>query len=152
MDATRISDGATVALKKVASQSSELAFLQLFSSSELKDRPSNHCVPLYDVLPLLDDPDVSIIVMPYLVRFHTPAFETVGEVVDFFLQIFEVLICKPPIHIFGHNVLFPGFAFHACATHCSSVGGSPIAYVPLSSCYQGLLPEQRYDGSFSHLY
>ena len=90
MDATRISDGSTVALKKVARNGSELAIAQFFSSLKLKDDPNNHCVHIHDVLSIPDDPSTSIIVMPYLVRFFTPPFETVGELVDFFQQIFEV--------------------------------------------------------------
>ena len=37
-----------------------------------------------------DDHDVSIIVLPLLRQFNDPPFETVGEAVDFFRQIFEV--------------------------------------------------------------
>lgn len=52
--------------------------------------PRNHCVPIYEVLEVPDDPDKIILVMPLLRYFYNPSFYTVGEAVDFLTQVFEV--------------------------------------------------------------
>jgi hypothetical protein len=129
MDATRISDGATVAMKKVATKGSELAIAQFFSSAKLKDDPGNHCVPIYDVLSIPDDPSTSILVMPYLVDFTYPPLDTVGELVDFLQQFFEVSFCylKLFVRVLGRNFMSPGIAFHARPAHRPSAGCSSIA-------------------------
>lgn len=90
MDATRISDGRIVFLKRVKKASSERSIAEYFSSEEVKEDPRNHCVPLLDSF---DDPfeiDVEILVMPLLRAFADPRFETVHQVLDFARQILEV--------------------------------------------------------------
>ena len=62
-------------------------------SKQLSSDPLNHCVPIYEVLKVPGDDDKVIIVMPLLRRWDEPEFETVGEGVDFFRQLFEV--CDP---------------------------------------------------------
>ena len=52
--------------------------------------PRNHSVPIYEVLQLPDDDDKLILVMPLLKEYQIPRFDTIGEVVEFFRQIFEV--------------------------------------------------------------
>jgi hypothetical protein len=52
--------------------------------------PRNHCVPIYEVLQLPDDEDKLILVMPLLKEYDIPRFDTIGEVVEFFQQLFEV--------------------------------------------------------------
>jgi hypothetical protein len=56
----------------------------------LTSDPLNHCVPIYDVLRLPDDDDKVILVMPLLRSWCEPEFETVGEGIHFFRQLFEV--------------------------------------------------------------
>ncbi|KAJ6543681.1 hypothetical protein B0H10DRAFT_2134463 [Mycena sp. CBHHK59/15] len=93
MDATRTSDGKLVALKRVDEKKHPFeAEIQLFLCSEplVKD-PRNHCSPIYEVLRTPDNPDVIILVMPFLRPFDDPNFDTFGEAVDFFQQIFEGL-------------------------------------------------------------
>ena len=51
---------------------------------------ANHCVPVYDILPIPDEEDRIIIVMPLLKDYLRPAFETIGEAVECFQQLFEV--------------------------------------------------------------
>jgi hypothetical protein len=68
----------------------EVEIGQLFSSEPLASNPKNCCVPFYDVLRVPDDEDTVILVMPLLYRIQNPPFQTVGEVVDFFRQMFEV--------------------------------------------------------------
>ncbi|KAF7297313.1 Protein kinase domain-containing protein [Mycena indigotica] len=91
MDAHRISDGQPVMLKAVSTRihPHEVEIARLFSSPPLSEDPKNHCIPIFDVLTDPDDTDKQIIVMPRLLRFDRPMFETVGEVVDCFRQIFE---------------------------------------------------------------
>ncbi len=54
LDATRISDGAIVSLKRVGkdgdTESKEVDIAQLFSSETLAKDKRNHCAPVYDVL------------------------------------------------------------------------------------------------------
>jgi hypothetical protein len=61
-----------------------------FSTEPLASHPSNHCVPIYDVLQVPDDDDTAILVMPILRRYDDPRFDTFGEIVAFFKQAFEV--------------------------------------------------------------
>ena len=117
MDATRISDGNMVALKKVARSGSEVAIALSFSSLKLKDNPGNHCVPIHDILSIPDDPSTSILVMPYLVRFNDPPFETVGELVDFFQQIFEVSTYVASFHLFVYIMILPHQGLHFMHAH-----------------------------------
>jgi hypothetical protein len=47
-------------------------------------------VPIYEFLKVPGDDDKVILVMPLLRGWDRPEFETVGEGVDFFRQLFEV--------------------------------------------------------------
>ena len=91
-DATRISDNSYVALKlvKVSVHPNEKAITEHFSSKPLSDDPKNHCIPLIESLVIPDDTDKIILVLPLLREWDLPRFETVGEGVDFFKQLFEV--------------------------------------------------------------
>ncbi|KAK0478608.1 hypothetical protein EDD18DRAFT_1312559 [Armillaria luteobubalina] len=91
IDATRVEDGKLVALKGISKMDFpfELELGTFFSSSPLSNDPRNHCVPIYEVLQSPHDPDMQLIVMPRLRETHTSSFDTVGEFVDAFQQIFE---------------------------------------------------------------
>ncbi|KAH9944698.1 hypothetical protein B0H21DRAFT_709542 [Amylocystis lapponica] len=54
LDATRVSDGKMVTLKRIVKSEhpAELEILEFFSSDAIKDDPRNHCVPVYAVLPV----------------------------------------------------------------------------------------------------
>ncbi|KAF8889897.1 kinase-like domain-containing protein [Infundibulicybe gibba] len=93
MDATRISDGAIVMLKKVTTSQhpNEVEIGQLFSSEPHLSDSRNHCVPTYDILKIPGDDDNVLIVMPHLTVAYAPEFSTIGETVEFFRQIFEGL-------------------------------------------------------------
>jgi len=93
MDSTRLSDGRMVALKIVSRSKNpqEIEMTKYLSSEPLASDPRNHSVPLYDVLEVPDDQDLSIMVIPHLRSFLRPSFSTVGEGVEFFRQIFEGL-------------------------------------------------------------
>jgi hypothetical protein len=92
MDATRVSDGKVVALKKISKKVHpyEAELTQFFSSEPHSSSPKNHCIPLYDELQVPDDDDCIILAIPHCRRYNDPEFETVGEVVEFFRQISEV--------------------------------------------------------------
>jgi hypothetical protein len=91
MDATQMSDGRFVALKKTSKtkNSRELDILQWFASEGANDS-RNHCVPVLRVLDVPDHDDLVIIVMPLLRRFDSPWFNTIGEAVECIKQLFEV--------------------------------------------------------------
>ncbi|TDL15666.1 hypothetical protein BD410DRAFT_796205 [Rickenella mellea] len=93
MDATRISDGAMVALKTVEANVHpyEIEIAKFLSSEPLRSDPRNHCVPVYDVIRVPDTADTFLLVMPFLRRYDSPKFDTIGECIDFFTQIFEGL-------------------------------------------------------------
>jgi len=88
MDAIRVSDGKLVGLKKVSKSlhPSEAKIAQFFSSEPLVSDPSNHCVPVYDILQVPEEDDRIIIIIPFLRKYDSPNFETIGEVVSFFSQ------------------------------------------------------------------
>lgn len=90
MDATRISDGRAVMLKRLLLEEGpyELQINKLFSTEPLASNPRNHCTRLLDVIQLPGDQP--IMVHPMLRRHDDPRFRTVGEFVTFFAQICEV--------------------------------------------------------------
>ena len=90
MDATRISDGRQVVLKRLLTEEGphELEINKLFSAEPLASNPRNRCVRLLDVIELPDDPP--ILVHPLLRPYDDPQFQTYGEFVTFFAQICEV--------------------------------------------------------------
>lgn len=102
MDAIRISDGEHVTFKAVprASTSREVGMVQYLVSEPLASDPRNHCVPIYEVFPVPKEAQSTlvdhyglgedILVMPRLRKYNNPRFDTFGEAIDFFSQIFEV--------------------------------------------------------------
>ncbi|KAH0828801.1 hypothetical protein J3R83DRAFT_3249 [Lanmaoa asiatica] len=91
IDATRLSDGQYVTLKRIkrSDHQHEVDIGLYFSSESLATQPTNHCVPFYDILSL-EDQDTVIIVMPLLRLYSDPHFDTFGEVIECFRQLFEV--------------------------------------------------------------
>jgi serine/threonine protein kinase len=91
MDATRISDGRPVMLKRLLDEEGpyELQINKLFSTEPLASDPRNRCVQLLDVIDLPDDPP--IMVHPLLRPFYDPPLRTYGEFIIFYQQICEGL-------------------------------------------------------------
>ncbi|KAL5530879.1 hypothetical protein ACEPAG_3755 [Sanghuangporus baumii] len=89
MDATRVSDGRRVFLKRVPVGSEELDIHRFLSDPRRLEDPKNHTVPLRDEF--LDDEDskFTYIVLPLLRNYYIPKFYFVDEVVDFFKQLLE---------------------------------------------------------------
>jgi hypothetical protein len=95
MDATRISDGRPVMLKRLVTEEGpyELQINRLFSTEPLCSNSRNHCVQLLDVIELPNEPP--IMVHPLLRPFDSPPLQTFGEFVTFFAQICEVSFLYP---------------------------------------------------------
>lgn len=91
------------------------------SSEPLASDPANHSVPLYEVLRVPNDDDRVLVVMPLLRRYDSPRFDTFGETVHFFQQLFEVRnyigLC---IYVLDLGFVL-GLAVYAQAPHCASV-------------------------------
>lgn len=90
IDATRISDGRPVMLKRLPNEEGpyELQINRLFSTEPLSSNPRNACARLLDVIQLPNEEP--IMVHPLLRPFDNPPLRTYGEFVTFFAQICEV--------------------------------------------------------------
>ena len=62
-----------------------------FSSQALVSQPANHCVPVYEIFAVDGEDDTLIMVMPLLRLYSDPSFDTIGEAVECFRQLFEVM-------------------------------------------------------------
>ncbi|KAI0312540.1 hypothetical protein OF83DRAFT_1176535 [Amylostereum chailletii] len=91
LDATRISDGTFVTLKRVrpGTGPEELNVNKFLSSDDFVSDPRNHCVAPLEILQVPDNETLSLLVMPLLRPSFDPPFDTFGEVVAFCTQIFE---------------------------------------------------------------
>ena len=74
----------------------ELDIHQYFSTEPIASHPQNHCVPVFDVLDVPDEPGTNIIVMPMLRASNDPPWDTVGELMAFIIQVAEVRDEYPP--------------------------------------------------------
>ena len=90
MDATRISDGKLVILKRINADSAELKIAMHFSSRTMREDPRNHCVPVLDVVPDKDDPNKCFVVMPFLRYVDYPPFESIQSMLNCGEQLLEV--------------------------------------------------------------
>lgn len=95
LDAIRVQDGEMVALKSIQKNVHpyEVEITTALNEGSLRSSSSNHCVPIFQVLNV-PETDTAILVMPLLRQFDDPPFETVGETVEFFRQIFEVRVLR----------------------------------------------------------
>lgn len=96
MSATRMSDGAQIILKKLRSSPTskkEIELYQFFSNADRISDPKNHCVQVLDVLSLPEE-KLEFVVFPFLSYWDQPRFETIGEAVEFFRQMFEVSVAN----------------------------------------------------------
>ncbi|KAF9481586.1 hypothetical protein BDN70DRAFT_517706 [Pholiota conissans] len=57
-------------------------------SPELATDPSNNCVHIDEILPISGHDECEILVMPFLVLFNFPRFDTLGEIMDFCREVF----------------------------------------------------------------
>jgi hypothetical protein len=92
VDAIRVSDGRPVMLKRVSKSvhpyEAELALS--YSADHMSSKPDNHVVPIFDVLQSPEEDDAQIFVMSFLRPIDNPRFDTFGEAISFFDQVFRV--------------------------------------------------------------
>lgn len=85
-----------MALKKVSKRKHPyvVEIRRHFSSEPLSTDERNHCYPSYDVLQVPDDGHLVLLVTSFLRMYNDPRYATVGEGVDFFRQVIQVIdIC-----------------------------------------------------------
>ncbi|KIJ39045.1 hypothetical protein M422DRAFT_32896, partial [Sphaerobolus stellatus SS14] len=92
LDAIRTSDKVKVIIKRVKTNTEEIPIGCYLSSDLLRKDPRNHCVHILDVIPLPDNDDEALIVMPFLRSFHEPLFEYKSEYVEASNQLLEGLV------------------------------------------------------------
>lgn len=96
----------------------EVEITQYFSREPFVSHPSNHCVQLLDVLHLPNEADYVILVLPLLRPYGDPWFESVGEAVEFFRQVFEV--CCDLVHSIGSALTIgSGPSIYSSMPHCA---------------------------------
>ncbi len=154
MDATRTSDNVMVLMKRIdrTVHPYELEIAQYFSTGSMSADPRNHCCPTYEVLQDPTNENISILVMPHLRRYINPTFQTVGEAVEFFRQVFEVRL-DPVQLVSSHRHLYPGIAIYARAPRCPSVRilAPLLPKHSLIGCLQRLHDAQYHDGCSSYV-
>ena len=93
LDATRMVDDEIVMLKHIDRNvhPHEVEIGLYFSSEPLASHPKNHCIPIYEVLEIPNTHSEVILVMPFLREFDEPRMKSIGEAVEFFRQVFEVI-------------------------------------------------------------
>ena len=91
--------GPRVCLKKVKKSDHpyEEEISKYLSSEPLASDPQNHSVQILESLNPPDDADLVILVMPLLREFDSPRFDTLGEVIACFRQLFEVRFSSSPL-------------------------------------------------------
>lgn len=96
-----MSDGLYISLKVVdkSVHPHEVDIGQYFTMEPLASDPKNHCVPFLDVLSVPNEEGKHILVMPLLLDFTMPRFDTVGEVVECLRQLFEGLLFMHTNHV-----------------------------------------------------
>ncbi|KNZ77211.1 hypothetical protein J132_06206 [Termitomyces sp. J132] len=100
LDATR-TDGSLVVLKRldIEIHENEIAMIKHLSSQTFSSNPRNHCVPILEVINPPEGSHTAFLVMPCLFDVDFPSFETMGEAVGFFKQVFEGLLYMHENHI-----------------------------------------------------
>ncbi|KAI0676775.1 kinase-like domain-containing protein [Trametes maxima] len=140
IDATRVSDGKLVYLKKVASTSLELDLARYFSTEELRQDPRNHCVPLLDVIPHPDDPTVSFMVMPFLRYVNRPPFETIEDMFECGEQILEGLAFMHQHGVAHRDCAYPNVMMDASALYPQGFHPVYQEFSPNIATYAPVLP------------
>ncbi|KAF5374685.1 hypothetical protein D9615_008948 [Tricholomella constricta] len=139
LDAKRLSDGATVCIKRIDPKEStdEVKIAKYLSSVELTRDPKNHCVVIWDHFKDPIIPKVEFIVMRPLRRYADPEFGAVGEVVDFVTQLIEGMEFMHK-HLVAHgdlttqNIMMDArpilpSGWHFVAHNCTLDGVTPVS-------------------------
>ena len=109
-----------VVLKRVEYKH-ELEIMTFFNTEPFKSHPKNHCIALFDTL-YHPDSEWTVMVMPHMRELDDPEFETVGELVELFRQLFEVS-SFPNHHVSAsdHTAFGAGNAVHTLMLCSTSV-------------------------------
>ncbi|KAI0629585.1 kinase-like protein [Trametes polyzona] len=89
MDATRMSTNELVAIKSFYKRGQEMHVAQFLGN--IKDS-QNHTVPILEIISDPFDPQLAMMVMPYLRPCNDPPFSTIGDVVEFLDQVIDGLV------------------------------------------------------------
>ncbi|KAF7306329.1 Protein kinase domain-containing protein [Mycena indigotica] len=92
LDAIRIEDGSKVVLKRVDTRHVELPIIQYLNSPDRRHHADNRAAPLLDTIPIPDDDNTVLIVMPFLRLFNSPIFRHLREVIDALGQFLQGLV------------------------------------------------------------
>ncbi|TRM61240.1 kinase-like domain-containing protein [Schizophyllum amplum] len=142
LDATRISDGTVVMLKRVNKERHpmEVEITTMLSSPPFSSDPRNHCVPVFEVLQDPDDDKFQLMVLPLLRAYADPRFDTIGEAVDCFRQVIQCVqflhenkIAHRDIHLL--NIM---------------MDASPLYHIPFHPLEQGMRRDFKGDSSPAH--
>ncbi|KAI0044592.1 hypothetical protein FA95DRAFT_1583681 [Auriscalpium vulgare] len=97
----RTADGLHVAMKQISDGATphEVEVYQRMTSEPLSSDPRNRTAPLLDILQVPDEPGERLLVMPLLRPLDNPEFETFGEAISFFTQIFKAIQLMHEHHI-----------------------------------------------------
>ncbi|KAI0040972.1 hypothetical protein FA95DRAFT_1683491 [Auriscalpium vulgare] len=131
IDATRLSDGKMVYIKRVQTGDLESRIAIKLSTEALRSDPENHSVPIIDTFVDSEDSQVSYIVMPFLRPVGRPEFEFIGELLDFGEQILEGLTFLHDNGIAHRDAALPNIMMDASAMF-------PQGFHPI---YQSDLPD-----------
>ncbi|KAJ6538869.1 kinase-like domain-containing protein [Mycena vulgaris] len=127
IDAVCTNDNSKVLLKKI--EKDVFPYEQEIGEflTSLGPSPQNHCVPILRTLQPPDDENLRIIVTPLLRIYDSLRFDTIGEAVEFFRQIFEGLQFMHLHHIAHrdcnpNNIMMDGLhlyphGFHSDVSH-----------------------------------
>ncbi|KAI8968722.1 kinase-like protein [Trametes punicea] len=135
MDATRLSDRELVAIKSFLKDGHELHIAQFFASLHDDD---NHCVPIHEILSDPYDPDLALMVMPYLRPCNNPEFGTVGDVIQFVDQTLQGLVFMHR-HRVAHrdiavsNIMMDAKSLYPGGHHPIRLGYTPDSLYPVSA-------------------
>ncbi|KAF7306345.1 Protein kinase domain-containing protein [Mycena indigotica] len=91
LDAIRIADGTKVVLKRVDTRDVELSVVQYLNSPNVRHHAHNRTALLLDTIPIPDDDNTILIVMPFLRVFNSPIFRHLQEVIEALRQFLQGL-------------------------------------------------------------
>jgi len=91
-DATQVSSGKLVYVKKVTTGDLESTIATMMLADPLCTDPRNHSVPVLEIFQDDEDESISYMVMPFLRLVREPEFEDIEEIIHFVDQILEGLV------------------------------------------------------------
>ncbi|KAI0824561.1 kinase-like protein [Trametes gibbosa] len=132
IDARRQKDNELVAIKRFRTDSQEQHIIQFLSTLEDEKK---HAVPVYAILPDPFDPQLALMVMPFLRPCDEPDFSTIGDAVEFIDQITEGLVFLHSHRIAHRDIAFANIMMDAKPLY-------PNGYHPvLLDCSEDILQE-----------